>query len=289
MPETDLYFLGASPPAPMPSINGELDFDLQLELAPAPTNRVVQGTVKDPDGNPVEGATVKILSAAQFNPVNHTHSNPSGRYIFNQLAPGSYLITAKAPGFVAPLVQAFTLPQSGTLSIDINLLPFPVGFHINAIFGIVRNNQTNEPIANASVTLNNITEGTPVLFATTISNAEGQYAVGNLPLGTYTVQATAMGFNASDVINVPIEGDVFAPADVFLTVNTTDTLGTVSGVITDKTKGLPISGAIVGLYQIVNEQETLIEITRTQTNGFYIFVDVPANITYRIKAKVVQF
>ncbi len=63
----------------------ELNQPLSLTAAPAPVNRVVQGRVTDPSGNPVSGAVVKIFTTA-YTPVAHTLTNPSGQYVFNQLA-----------------------------------------------------------------------------------------------------------------------------------------------------------------------------------------------------------
>lgn len=289
MAETDLYLLNASPPATMPPLGSELDLDVALTPAPPPTNRVVQGTVFDPTNTPVAGATVKVLSGVGDDPVTHVNTNASGQYIINTLAPGTYVITAKATGFTAPSLQTFTLPQTGDLELNITLLPLPVGLFINAIYGIVRESGTNTAIENALVTVNNI-DAAPVLFATTTTSVDGEYVIGNLPPGTYSVQATANGFNVSSPITIPISPTSFASANILLIVNPIATLGTVSGRITDTTTGLAVPFATVGLYSVdLNGTETLIDFTQAQADGLYLFTNVQPNHTYLVKAKLVQF
>lgn len=291
MPETDLYLLSASPTLPMPPLGSELDFDLQLTLAPAPTNRIVQGTVFNQSNLPVAGAVVKVLTSASANPVAHTTTNASGQYIINQLDPGTYFITASATNFLPPPVQTFTLPQTGTLNLNITLLPIPPGFFVNAIYGVVKNFlEPHAFIENAIVTVTNIDTTPPTLFATTTTNATGEFRVGTIPPGTYAVQANANGFNVSDLITVPITTASFAPVDFFLTINPNATLGTVSGTITDKTTGLPISGAQVGLFTVAADgTEALISLTLAQASGFYLFVNVQPGLNYKVKSKLVSF
>ena len=291
MAETDLYLLSASPTVPMPPLGSEIHEDLQLTPAPAPTNRVVQGTVFDPTNIPVAGAIVKVFTNIDADPVAHAITNASGHFTFNQLDPGSYIITASATNFFPPPVQNFTLPQTGTLTINITLQAIPPSFLINAIYGVVRNFLAPQtPIANALVTITQIDVTPPVLFATTITNTTGEYRAGTVPVGTYSVEATANGFFGSDVITVPIAATSFASVDLFLTVNPNEVLGTVSGTITDKNTNLPINGAEVGLFTVAADgTETLVALTLTQAKGFYLFVNVQPGQSYKVKSKLVSF
>ena len=250
----------------------------------------VQGTVFAPSGHKFKQATVKVFTAAGFNPIDHVKTDPNGRYSFTTLLPGTYVIMAAVENeFVTPPARTFAIGTSGTLTINFTLLPFPIGFNLNAIYGQVQNSSTNSPIANAQVTINNITTNPPVLFATTFTNSDGEYVVDNLPVGTYTVQANATGFNVSETITIPINTDSLTAANVPLTINAVDTLGTVSGTITDKTTGLPLNNASVGLYRVnLDATETLIGLTRTQSNGLYLFTNVQPSQTYLVKAKLVQ-
>jgi len=287
MPQTDVYLIGASQSASMPPLGGELRLDVQLTPAPPPSNRVVQGTVKGPTGAPLEGAAVKVFSST-LDPVAHTNTNPEGRYVFNQLAPGTYAISAFKPPYIPPAVQVFTLPASGVLNIDISLMaPFP-GTYYSAIYGKVAGIQ-GSPVAGATVNINSVDEmGQETLFAQTTTNASGQYYTINLPPGIYTVQASAPGYQLSVKVTVPNSGSEYVPVDLTLAVDPLQTLGTVSGVITD-TSGNVIPYAFVALYEVMPSGETLIDLTRAQVNGLYVFAGVAPGKTYRVKAKVVNF
>lgn len=249
----------------------------------------VQGTVFAPSGHKFKLATVKVFTASGLNPVAHLKTDPNGRYSFTTLSPGTYVIMAAVENeFAVPPPRTFSIGSSGTLTIDFNLFPFPNGFNLNAIYGQVKTSLNNTPVSNALVTINNITN-TPTLFATTYTNIDGQYFVDNLPVGTYSVQASAKGFNISELITAPISTDSLTAKNVPLTINEVDTLGTVSGTITDKTTGLPLNNASVGLYQLNQDgTETLIGLTRTQANGLYLFTNVQPGQTYLVKAKLVQ-
>ncbi len=63
------------------------------------------GTVTDPSGAVVSGATVSITSAAQGATRNATTSS-NGTYRFSLLSPGAYTVTVTAPGFSKAQTQA---------------------------------------------------------------------------------------------------------------------------------------------------------------------------------------
>jgi hypothetical protein len=59
--------------------------------------------------------------------------------------------------------------------------------------------------------------------------------------------------------------------------------GTVSGIITDSSTLLPIGSATVGLYEVAGTTETLIQLTKTNGAGRYLFGSVEA-ADYIVKA-----
>src|SRR5690242_1199166 len=74
----------------------------------------IQGTVKDPQGAVIPGATVEVSSPALIGKKTTT-TNSSGFYRIEQLPPGAYTITVTAAGFA---------PQSQTnLQLNVGALP----------------------------------------------------------------------------------------------------------------------------------------------------------------------
>ena len=58
----------------------------------------IRGTVKDPNGNLVAGATVTITDPAK-NFTRTQNTNQDGGYIFTAVPPGTYRLDVSAPGF----------------------------------------------------------------------------------------------------------------------------------------------------------------------------------------------
>src|ERR1044071_4866819 len=58
----------------------------------------VRGTVKDPQGNLVSGATVTLTDPAR-NFTRTQQTNQDGAYVFNAIPPGTYRLDVSATGF----------------------------------------------------------------------------------------------------------------------------------------------------------------------------------------------
>src|SRR6266566_6642997 len=73
----------------------------------------IQGTVKDPQGAVIPGATVEVSSPALIGKKSAT-TDAGGFYHFEQLPPGIYSINVNAPGF-APQTQGSLQVTTGSL------------------------------------------------------------------------------------------------------------------------------------------------------------------------------
>src|SRR5438552_9325819 len=73
----------------------------------------IQGTVKDPTGAVIPGATVEVTSPALIGKKTAT-TDSGGFYHFEQLPPGNYTITVNATGF-GPQTQSNLQLSTGAL------------------------------------------------------------------------------------------------------------------------------------------------------------------------------
>lgn len=83
------------------------------------TTGTAQGTVFDPSGRVVAGATVTLRNL-NTNATRTFETGPDGIYLFAAMPPGQYEVTAKAPGF-GKYVAQFTAPASQTTTHDVKL------------------------------------------------------------------------------------------------------------------------------------------------------------------------
>lgn len=282
MPIIDRYRLQPSPPI---TIDGreEETANIPLQQAPGVDAGNVSGSVRRPDGTMIPLATVKLFNSLGV-PFEHTNSNPGGQFIFPRIPVGSYFITASEPGFLTPLRIPISVLANRTTMVTITMQPdadAPRG----AFFGIVKNSADNTPIADATVELFQMVAGIPQLIGIVSTNETGQYLFARLTDGIYFITASKAGFLSSQSTPVDLAGREFVPQDVILPPDPDANTGTISGIVTDSQSGQPIAQAIVALYSIANGTETIIDITKSNDGGLYLFGDLPAG-TYRVKATV---
>ena len=81
---------------------------------------VIQGTVKDPQGSLVVGATVSVTKTATAT-ISTLKTNESGRYSAPLLLPGDYTVTVEATGFKKAVQQGIQLLTGDVRTVDITL------------------------------------------------------------------------------------------------------------------------------------------------------------------------
>lgn len=276
MPVVDLYLLGRTPVFPLgPTEEGRENLSLSSS---APPTGIVRGTVTDPSGAAVGGATVKLLSSAGA-PVDHTETNPAGNYIFNGVAPGSYSIAVAKTGYLTSQDNTFTITGGQQVTINVTLTPSTVPQ--GTIYGFVTDSATGAPLGGALVILLSTVTGLAV--AITLTDAAGEVLFCNQPDGDYLIIADHDGYLQSTASPVTISGGAFVAVSIAL-LPVPVPQATVNGVITT-TAGTPIANACVGLYSVATGGlETLLQITFTDSGGRYLFSRVAAG-NYVVKAK----
>ena len=263
-------------------VQGREELTKNLDLVPNPTatSGILAGTVTS-GGVGVSGATVKIYDIND-NPIEHTNTGGNGQFTIANIPVGSYKVTAIKDGYLLPLTTPITIQTNKTTTVVINLVKNPAT-NLSVVYGIIRTTVTETPLENATVSLYNNTLPEPTLVATVSTNDKGQYIFGLIPEGEYYIIATKLGYfpNQSAVINVSVKE--FISSDISLIADNLSNTGTISGFIKELSTGTPIEGAGVALYSIINGLENIIDTTRTNVSGRYLFVNVNPG-TYLIKS-----
>ena len=179
------------------NVYGDGRIDAAAAVALVATGGTLAGTVTDVDsGLPIAGATISAITASR---TFQTTTAADGTYeLF--LAAGTYGVSAEAFGYAPSLVEGVVIETDETTVQDLELDALP-RFDVT---GVVSAASDGEPIEGARVKA----IGTPVDPAVTA--ADGSYTL-NLPVGSYTLRATAGGCTELGLADIEIvDADVQA-------------------------------------------------------------------------------
>jgi hypothetical protein len=157
---------------------------VDLVLFPAGS---IFGTALSPDGRPLPGATVEALGPWSGGALETVDAR--GAYEIHGLAPGEYVVVARAPGLAPTVVPGVTIDRRTEAPVDLVLRP---GARIvGRLLG-----EGDRAVAGRAV-LNDL-DGRPVPRAladrfAVESGADGRFAVEAVPLGEHVLGASASG------------------------------------------------------------------------------------------------
>ena len=275
----DKYLVGYTPQFDVTG-REELTESLALVVNAAVSSGTLKGTVTS-DGTGLSGATVKVYDIND-NPVEHTNTGGVGQYTIANLPVGSYKVTAIANGYLLPVTTPVAIQNNKTTTVDIELTADPDG-NLNVIYGIIKSSAGDVPLENAIVALYSNTSPDPTLIITASTNDAGQYIFGLIPAGDYYVSASKLGYYPSQTSIINVTTRELIDSDVSLVEDAQANTGTISGFISELSTGLPIEGAGVALYSVAGGVETVINTTRTNVTGMYLFTGVNPG-TYLVKS-----
>lgn len=269
------------------SLQGMQEADINLSLTTAaPPAATVYGTVTD-GTNPLPNATVKLFDS-QGVPFQHTLTDASGAYTFNNVPAGTYSLGAVLPGYSMSSTVGVTLTEGGSIQTAL-VCTADTTLSLGAIAGMLTTAtlQGTVPLAGAKVTL---LDSKGVVVASTYTASDGEFLFYDVADGAYSVQAAADGYLSAGPMAVTIVNGSIANVSMTLEVDARTYNGTVSGIIRNAS-GAVVSGCFVGLYQITQvgetKVETLVATTKTNAEGKYLFGGVTDG-QYMLKAKLEQ-
>lgn len=278
----DIYQLAQSPKATIAGVGEEVRIDLNLEPNPNLNSGTITGTVTNTDGQPISGAVVKIMDN-DYNPLAHVITGSDGSYIFSPFLPGTnYRIFASAPGYELATTDPFTLLVKQTIEKDI-VATKDLTLTKSFIAGDIIDDH-GAPVGGAVVELYSIdAQNNELLAGLSFSNEFGQYVFREVEQGNYAIRISALGYTATrTTISITADGTI-AKIDSTLVPDPQSSKGTISGIIADET-GAAVVGADVILYSVASDGSlTPIALTKTITNGVYLFVNTPQG-DYKVKS-----
>lgn len=214
----------------------------------------IAGTVTDSEtGLPIEGASIQISDGLVG--IVSILTDADGNYNVSGFSPGRYIVTVSVEGYQTQSAGAIVLSNNTTI-VDFSLAPDP-----GNIEGTVIDSMTLNPIPSTVIHVRN----GPVLIATALTDADGNYSTPNLDPTNYAVIANASGYQAAfQRVSVPPS----QTANANFTLNSQP--GAISGTVTDAGTMNPIPDATVSLYQ----GENFLGYILTDANGNYSILNL---------------
>ena len=284
----DKYNLGQSVSGVITNIGNEINLNLSLSLnSNNMTGLKIYGTVKDENNNLIENATVKLMSS-DYHPLFHAKTNASGEYSFYDLPRNNtYNVFVTSKGYM--LEQNTVSSFLGTKNLEIDfVLQEDSDLNLGLISGIVVNAITNQPKANVVVKLINTSNGSQVLQAISYTNENGQFIFSNVSMGTYLINASALGYNSLNLETSIINPGQLVSLTAGITQKANISKGIISGQIQDCSNNNFLEGADVILYEVQSDNSlNPVAFTKTIKDGYYMFGNVPIG-TYKIKSNELQ-
>lgn len=168
------------------------------------------------------------------------------------------------------LKASLEFPVTGTQEVNQGLqLTASVISESGVLTGAVTSGGT--AVADATVKVFDINDN-PLYHGNT--NAVGQYTIPDVVRGTYKVTVAKNGYLTPDAVSATVAANRPTTVDFSLTVDPKATASTLFGIIRQAVVFTPIAGATVNIYQIVDETQTLIATTLTNSAGQYLSPDL---------------
>lgn len=212
----------------------EEQVELQLEEAV-----FLGGMVTDEDGGPVPKAMVRAVNLnANYACNGFTTTDPAGSFLFPDLAPGFYQVTATADGYGE---AKETRVEAGTNDLVLRMPRQAV------VEGYVIAEATGNPVRNYTIKLRRYDRGNapqPTRIEETVSSAKGRFRLGDVSPGRYRVFVLARGFAPGESEDFTVaKGDALSGIEVRLRAG-----GSIRAVLHD-VSGSAVSGARIKLLE----------------------------------------
>ncbi|WP_270181050.1 MSCRAMM family protein [Alkalihalobacillus sp. CinArs1] len=214
----------------------------------------ISGIILDAEtDSPLVGAQVEVYSPGSTVPVARRTAGASGDFSITGVFPGSFSINAYTINY-SQEIKGITVEANETTTLEFRLVPDPV-----TISGTVVDD-TGQPLGNVSV---RIIDENEVEVGNGISDIDGNFSVGNLPPGSFTVIAGIDDYaEYTTGVSVPPGGEYSDLTVVMIPLG-----GTFTGSVVNASTGEGIPGVLIS---VSTPEGIPIISTNSETNGEFV-------------------
>jgi 5-hydroxyisourate hydrolase-like protein (transthyretin family) len=240
-------------------------FAQQAATPPQPDKAGLAGqVVNGQSGEPLANVSVQVT--ASDSQTTSAVTDTEGRYVLNNLAPGSAELQFTATGFLSATATA-SLKADETTSVNVGLLANPQANPIS-LLGKVIDSETALALADVQIRVLNSA------YATQTDN-QGAFVLNDIPAGSLTVEVVKQGYATVVLaVSAPAGGAVNLDTIALVPGGVAGSASSITGLISDAVTGSPLHGVLVSLSGADNRS------SYTGQDGRFVFADVqPGNIT----------
>ncbi|MCF6137491.1 carboxypeptidase regulatory-like domain-containing protein [Pseudalkalibacillus berkeleyi] len=216
------------------SVNPQPGETVVADLFFTPEPGRISGLILDIEtGSPLVGAQVEVYSPGSTVPVARRTAGASGNFLIEGVAPGTFTINAYTLNY-SQEIKGIVVEPNDTTDLEFRLAPDPVSVSGTAV------DENGHPLANVSV---RIIDRHEVEIGNGISDIDGNFAIGNLPNGSYTIIAGIDDYaEFTTGISVPPGGEFVGLEVVMIQLG-----GTFSGKVVSTETSEGIAGVLVSV------------------------------------------
>lgn len=175
------------------------DTDRQEFFGLTPRRNSISGWVTHAvNGNPVIGATVRLLNAFGGEELSTTETSWGGAFYFAELEPGYYTLEVTAENYQNVLLENIQLNLFQEIQIPIEIYPLETG-----VYGVVTEMGNGNPVQGVQVSLLDGIERT--LVDEIYTDINGNYHFSYITDGIYDLRFLAIGYIPGELEDVPVD------------------------------------------------------------------------------------
>lgn len=148
----------------------------------------IAGTVVSSSGIPLSDVVIRVFYNNII--VGRVATDETGSYMLGSLAPGNYVVSARAEGFGGESFGATVNPAAVTEA-NFRLAPNP-----GTVAGTIAD-EAGTPVSGAIVAVQSNIDGGPIILTRVLSGVDGRYNASGLTPGGYLLNVTATGYQNS--------------------------------------------------------------------------------------------
>jgi hypothetical protein len=245
-----------------------------LSVALASGTGSISGTVRLAGEGPLGGVTVTVTNTEVSSSTQTLSVGDVGSYLVNALPlPGTYTVTFSGPGLATQVRSIDLDPRGSTNAVGVDAT-------LTSATAVVSGTVSDPKGPAGGVAVEISDGGSTTRTAVSANDPPGQYLVGAIPPGTYTLTFRRPGAVPKSVLLTLAAGDR-RTVDVRL-----DPQASISGIVSRSTTGsstTPLSGAEVLVYRANEFPAVLAARVLTDGSGAYTVPDLPAPEQYIVE------